>query len=506
MDELVLRPYQHRAVAELRQKFADGHRKLMLYAPTGSGKTVLAAEMMKKAYDKRTRTAFVVDRIVLVDQTSRVLDRYGIPHGVIQAGHWRNQPNELIQICSAQTIEARGFFPDTALLVVDEAHCVRQKIAEFIQSTTAKVIGLSASPFSKKLGELYDGLVSPVTTQELVEGTDEFPACLSSLRVFIAKEIDMEGAKTSMGEWTESEAITRGIKISGDVVAEWVKKTYEIYGRPAKTIVFSAGVAHSEDLVRRFSAAGYNFVSISYLDTDEYKKEVMEDFAREDTEIHGLIATDILTKGFDAPDVLIGVSARPFKSSFSSHVQQLGRLMRPWGDNRKTWIDHSGNYLRFLSKWEDLYTNGVQQLESHKDEPVKEPTKKEKEAAKCPQCGALWPKGSDSCPSCGHIRIRANQVQEVAAEVFELGAEPKEKKKKNKVTPVRDKQEWYSQFLHYEVTTGKKKGWAGCNYKDIFGVYPRGLEETMKPPTAEVLNWISERRKQYYTIINKTRG
>uniref|UniRef100_UPI0026238FF7 DEAD/DEAH box helicase family protein n=1 Tax=Ferrovum sp. TaxID=2609467 RepID=UPI0026238FF7 len=115
MDELVLRPYQQRAIAELRQKFATGHRKLMLYAPTGAGKTQTSADMLKKAYEKGTRAAFVVDRIVLVDQTSRVLDRYGIPHGVIQAGHWRYRPNELIQICSAQTIEARGFFPDTAL-------------------------------------------------------------------------------------------------------------------------------------------------------------------------------------------------------------------------------------------------------------------------------------------------------------------------------------------------------------------------------------------------------
>ena len=55
----------------------------------------------------------------------------------------------------------------------------------------------------------------------------------------------------------------------------------------------------------------------------------IEEFAKPDSEIHGLIATDILTKGFDVSDVMIGVSARPFSKSFSSHVQQLGRVMRP---------------------------------------------------------------------------------------------------------------------------------------------------------------------------------
>ena len=68
----------------------------------------------------------------------------------------------------------------------------------------------------------------------------------------------------------------------------------------------------SFDLSKKFAEAGYNFVSISYKDDDAYKREVIEEFSKPDTSINGLIATDILTKGFDVPDVKIGVSARPF--------------------------------------------------------------------------------------------------------------------------------------------------------------------------------------------------
>jgi DNA repair protein RadD len=75
--------------------------------------------------------------------------------------------------------------------------------------------------------------------------------------------------------------------------------------------VFCAGVDHGAQLVEEFAAKGYNFVSISYKDSAELKEEAIKDFARPDTEIHGLIATDILTRGFDVPDVMIGVSARP---------------------------------------------------------------------------------------------------------------------------------------------------------------------------------------------------
>ena len=82
------------------------------------------------------------------------------------------------------------------------------------------------------------------------------------------------------------------MQITGDVVAEWIKMTHEIFGRPRKTIVFCAGVAHGQDLVQQFAEKGYNFVSISYKDNDEFKRAAIEDFSKPDTEIHGLIATD----------------------------------------------------------------------------------------------------------------------------------------------------------------------------------------------------------------------
>jgi DNA repair protein RadD len=112
--------------------------------------------------------------------------------------------------------------------------------------------------------------------------------------------------------------------------------------------------------VQQFANKGYNFVSISYKDNDEYKKAAIEDFAKPDTDIHGLIATDILTRGFDVPDVMVGVSARPFSKSLSSHIQQIGRVMRPCeGKEFALWLDHSGNYIRFRDDWDQVYEEGV---------------------------------------------------------------------------------------------------------------------------------------------------
>jgi DNA repair protein RadD len=162
-------------------------------------------------------------------------------------------------------------------------------------------------------------------------------------------------------------------------------------------------------------------VSLSYRDDDEFKAEAIKDFAKPDTQIHGLIATDILTKGFDVPDVMIGVSARPFSKSFASHVQQMGRVMRSSpGKEFALWLDHSGNYLRFLEDWDDVYTNGVTQIDEGREKPHRELTENEKEQAKCPSCSHVWPRHADLCPCCGFVRQRRNDVIAVPGELEEL--------------------------------------------------------------------------------------
>jgi DNA repair protein RadD len=465
---LQLRDYQLSALDMLREGFKDGHRSQLLYLATGGGKTECAIALLEACRKKGTRAAMLLDRIVLCDQTSQRLDKYSIDHGVLQSGHWRYRPSELIQVCSAQTIEKRGSFPGLSLLIVDECHQSRTQTVEFIKNNpNIKVVGLTATPFTKGLGSTYSNVVSPITTKKLVDAGSLVP-----LRVFISKEIDMTGAKKVAGEWSQAEATSRGKKITGDIVAEWIKKTHEIFGKPEKTIVFCAGVDHGVDLQAKFREQGYNFVSISYKDDDQFKKDVIEDFNKPDSDIVGLIATDILTKGFDSPAVRIGVSARPFTKSLSSHIQQMGRVMRTYpGKDFGLWLDHSGNYLRFRDDWEDVFENGVSELDDGKEKAKKEPDEKEKKESKCPACGALWPRGSDTCSNCGHVRERKSLVQSVPGTMEELGSMSRD-----------DKQKWWS-MAQWKVQAGS---WSDkralANYMARFGVWPRGLHDTPMMP------------------------
>ncbi len=102
---LELREYQIAAIQKLREGFAAGHHSQVLYLGTGGGKTEIAIAMLEAAKKKGSKAAMLLDRIVLCDQTSSRLERYGIAHGVLQAGHWRYRPDEDIQDTPIENIE-----------------------------------------------------------------------------------------------------------------------------------------------------------------------------------------------------------------------------------------------------------------------------------------------------------------------------------------------------------------------------------------------------------------
>lgn len=492
--ELVLRPYQTECIELLRDGIRCGHRAQILSAPTGAGKTAVATHLMDEARKKGSRVAFVVDRINLVDQTSAVLDSYGIDHGVVQAGHWRRRGYEPIQVCSAQTLEARGFFPELQLLIVDECHAIRKETAELIKNRKDLiVIGLSATPFTKGLGQIYSNVVNVTTTNKLIaEGF------LVPLKIYAATAPDMSGAKIIAGEWSERDIEQRGKAIIGDIVQEWVDKTRLHFGGPAKTIVFSATVDHGEELCRQFNAAGFNFQQISYRDTnDERRRGLIAEFRRPNSEIHGLVSCEVFTKGFDVPDVMVGISARPYRKSLSSHIQQIGRVLRPApGKEFAVWLDHAGNILRFHHDTQDVFENGCGALDDgeHDAKARKEPTAEERDAIRC-SCGYILSPAMRVCPACGKERVRLSHVEVKAGVMVEVGG--KKVEATGKYEFLKDRESVWRQLVALGLQrkggdTEAARRFAQAQHRNIFGDFARRVFENTEPmtPTPELVGLV----------------
>lgn len=477
-----LRVYQSDAVQLLREGIRQKRRRQVLVAPTGAGKTEIAMKIVQEAQNKGSRAWFIVDRVSLIDQTSERFAQYGIDHGIIQADNFLTDYAKPVQIVSAQTLVKRlsrladSLLPD--LIIWDECHAVYKAAKDLIaRAELAKVIGLTATPFTAGMAEDWDGLVNSTTVNKLLT-----QGYLSPLRIKACVTADMTGAKKKFtGEYEDEEAGQRGIKIIGNVVETWVEQTRKTFGGPVKTIVFSPSVKHGAELCRQFAEAGFNFQQISYLDADDdERRQKIAEFRKPDSAIDGLVSCAVLTKGFDVPDVLCGISCRPYRKSFSSHIQEMGRVMRIHpGKEFGLWLDHSGNCISFADDTAWLFEYGVDSLSNaqKKDSEVREPTEKVKKERFCGDCGIQMAPGESACPSCGWERPIRGEIEIVQGTMIDFDHAPGKAfapRKGLRATCLNDPRRIWNAALVYCQVNSKKgeaqaRKWA---YGIWRGIYP----------------------------------
>ena len=122
-----LRPYQSVVIAECSQIIALGQRRPLIVAPTGAGKTVVAAAIIKTAMAEQRRVLVLGHTREIIKQTSLKLSGYQVEHGIIQADLEGNF-NQSVQVASIQTLWSRAMrtdrmaLPAADLLIIDEAH------------------------------------------------------------------------------------------------------------------------------------------------------------------------------------------------------------------------------------------------------------------------------------------------------------------------------------------------------------------------------------------------
>ena len=101
-----LRPYQTKIIDEARALMRRGVRNIVLEAPTGAGKTLLTAHMVKSALSKGLRAWFLMHRQELVDQAARAFTDAGVPFGIVAQGYTMDR-NQQVQLCSIGTLRRR---------------------------------------------------------------------------------------------------------------------------------------------------------------------------------------------------------------------------------------------------------------------------------------------------------------------------------------------------------------------------------------------------------------
>ena len=473
-----LRNYQTDAIEGLREKFRGGHRHVVLCAPTGSGKTVLAAHMMTGAVQKGQAVGFLTERRVLAQQAHAYLTSYRIDAGLMMGAQTSAKASSsAILVASQQTLTKRGFqaLEGRRLIVVDEAHIQQKAVTAWLTTTRYAnperiVIGLTATPFPLWMARFWDDWVQAETTNALIA-----QGHLVRPDIWVAKAtFDMKGARKSAGEWIASEAEHRGQTILGDIVQTWKAKTAEYWGGPVKTLLFSPTRNYGLQLVEEFKALGLRFVYVGDRDglSESARLKVMQDFR--DGKIMGLISCEALGRGLDVPDVLCSVHARPRRASISAHLQETGRILRPApGKDRALIIDHCENFPRFRDDTADFWENGFPGFSEYAEkwEVRKESLDHVKPDATCSKCGFVMMERTDECPMCGEPVRKAAGIQDrQKVEVVQARLEEFQLGKANAETE--EKIYLWEQIVAIAVKRGKDKNWAMAQYRKAMGDWP----------------------------------
>jgi DNA repair protein RadD len=470
MTVISLWPHQTESVILLRQSISAGKKRPMLQVPTGGGKTRTAGAIIHSARQRGNRVLFIVDAISLIDQTVQAFYDLGLHDiGVIQADHVMTDWSKPIQIASVQTLQRRGM-PDMDMAIVDEAHVRNQWLEEQLSSgdwAGRPVIGLSATPWSKGLGLVYDNLIAPVSMRGLID-----QGKLLDFRVFAPSHPDLTGVEVTGGDYNGKQLGDRmdAPGLIADIVSTWLR-----LGEDRPTLCYCVDRAHAKKMQERFVAAG---VAAEYIDmnTDgSERRKIQRRLESGETKVVCNIAT--LTKGIDWKIGCI-IIARPTKSKML-HVQIAGRVIRAnSGYPDGLVLDHSDNMLR-LGLPPDI--GSMPLCKAKKGERKNEradPLPKE-----CPSCGFLKAPKIRECPVCKFVPEVKSDLEEEDGELVQIGG-------KKAVATAEEKQRWYSGLRFIQAQRGYKDGWCSNQYREKFGVWPKGLSNIPSPPAPDIENFV----------------
>lgn len=480
--------FQDRTIDEIRTALVAGFKKIMVMAPTGSGKTHIAVKIINMAIKKGKKVLFVVDRKTLVNQTSKTFWNHDIDHGIVQGDNPAYAPWKGIQICSIQSLMRRRT-PDADLVIVDEAHTHYAHMTEIMDKwNLVPFIGLSATPFTRGLGNHYKKLIISTTVSKLIESGNLVKPIVFDVELILTKKVPLVAGEFSnkvMG------AQANKPKITADIVTNWIDN-----GEGRKTILFPCNVAHSKALCNEFNEHGIITEHVDAHTTDEDREAIFERFKNGETTI--LSSVGVLTKGFDETSVSCIILARGTKS-LMLYIQMVGRGARAHDGKSDYFIfDHATNVERL--GWPDdplpdTLCNG-DSTENKRQEEHEEKKEKELKPKKCPECSILVHEKDFTCHRCGHLFTKAPGIDVGDGKLVKKDRSSPAAKRNREIS-VSEKQAFYSAALEHCKNKGFKEGWAANAYRDRFSVWPNSMEKKAGGTCLEFENHLKHKRIAY---------
>jgi DNA repair protein RadD len=405
-----LRQYQAEAVESIYDYFesvrqiTDGGRgNPLIVLPTGSGKSYVQAAFVRGVLEQ-----WPGQRFLLLTHVKELLQQNGAelvrswPEaepliGYYSAGLGKRNTDRQITIAGIQSVYRRApEFGAIDLVMIDEAHLVPKKglgmYRQFLDALSTlnpklKVIGMTATPYRLDSGLLHQG--EGAIFSDICYDTDLkqliADGYLAPLVTKLGKErADLRQVGTRGGEYIPGQ-LERAMLNEGLVEAA-VAETIQLCEGRSKWLVFCSGVKHAENVRDEFGRRGVIAACITGDTPKADRDAIIRNFKA--GRIRALTNVNVLTTGFNVPNIDAMIVLRPTKST-GLHVQMMGRGMRPAPEKSDTLIlDFTRNILDHGPLDKIKVNTKTGEIET---EPQRE----------CPECRAPMPAKAIKCP-CGY--------------------------------------------------------------------------------------------------------
>lgn len=410
-----LRNYQQQAVNALWGHIREREDNPVLVLPTGAGKGVILAQMARDVISWGGRMAIVSHVKELLQQTAGNITAMApeIPVGVYSAGLGKKEMGYAVTVAGIQSCYDKAEeFGQLDIIAIDEAHRIPQEgegmYRTFLQAArgannSVRLVGLTATPYRTGSGliakpeNLLNTIAFDVGVRQLIaEGW------LSPLKSKVSLEsVDTSKVGVRGGEFIQSDLQAAMMGDQELVVKACLEIAQKTQDRKS-VLVFATGIDHAQ-MISRFlrDIEGDDVTREIYGDTPtEERAKNIADFRA--GAFKYLVNVDVLTTGFDAPNVDCVAVLRPTMSP-GLWVQMVGRGFRlSHGKVDCLVLDFGRNLMRHGPVDRIMISDAKEGGQREESDNWKE----------CPNCQEVVPRGCEVCPDCGTaIPVKKREIK-----------------------------------------------------------------------------------------------
>ena len=324
-----LRDYQQETIDKVYKSIKGGHRSIIVQSPPRTGKTVLMAEIARRATAKGNRVLFVVHRQEIVQQVIGTFRADGVDMDLAKIG--------MVQTITRHTAD----LDPPQIIFVDEAHHALARTYQRILKAFPEAYKLlfTATPYrlnGEGFTDIADDLIVGKPVSWLID--HHF---LAPVDYYAPSQIDASKLRTKRtGDYSE-DSIKEAMKpkIYGNAVKHYTKLAG---GKQA--IAYTYNVDSAIKLAQAFNTHGITARAVSGKTPKEERKKIIEDYRA--GKIRIVTNAELFTEGLDLPAVDCVIMLRPTQS-LSLYLQFAMRSMNPRKGKTAIIIDHVGNVQRF---------------------------------------------------------------------------------------------------------------------------------------------------------------